>query len=149
MFVQVGLDFGESCQGKGGVVAVIFHDGFVQREVVVQIGAHRVAHARRRGQQGKEADFFVIGCAGGDFCQQFAAVLQVGEVARLAFFAFAVLGVLAPGADVGIGKTGDGAAAVAQILVNFRFCLLAGGGEGFCVPIGGVCEGNGANHGGK
>ena len=149
LFVQVGLDFGESCQGKGGVVAVIFHDGFVQREVVVQIGAHRVAHARRRGQQCKKADFFVIGCAGGDFCQQFAAVLQVGEVARLAFFAFAVFGVLAPGTDVGIGEAGDGAAAVAQILVNFRFCLLAGGGEGFCAPIGGVCEGNGANHGGK
>jgi len=33
----------------------------------------------------------------------------VGEVARLAFFAFAVLGVLAPGADVGIaGGNGEG-----------------------------------------
>ena len=59
-FAVLAAQFIESSNGKGDAVAVVAHDGFVEGEGVVNIGALRATHIRRSGKQGAVGSFLCV-----------------------------------------------------------------------------------------
>ena len=153
LFAVLAAQFVESSDGKGDAVAVVAHDGFVEGEGVVNIGALRATHIRRSGKQGAVGGFLrIIAAATAAFdesAEQFGGVLQagIGFGVWRSFLYFAVFGTGQPGADVVIGEFSDRTAAFLQILVDISFGFGTGGCEGFIVPtrrsVGGENEGGG------
>ena len=59
-FAVLAAQFVEGGNGKGDAVAIVAHDGFVEGEGVVNIGALRATHIRRSGKQGAVGSFLCV-----------------------------------------------------------------------------------------